>query len=85
MSQVSARHDAISDWEQKLSKRERFRISPILAIELEKLWQTANAILFVGSIKDVSSSGTKSYEVLVEQCLYNMDYMFASNRSDPRQ
>jgi hypothetical protein len=78
ISQISERQNAITDWEEQLSKGERFRLSPILTIELEKLWQGERPILFIGSIKDISSANADQYNVLVEKSLYNNDYMFAT-------
>ena len=49
VSQVVARHDAISDWEERLRKGERFRTSPIFTMELEKLWKGHRPIFFIGS------------------------------------
>jgi hypothetical protein len=72
------RSNAITDWEQRLSRGERYRLSPVLTIELEELWQGDRPVLFVGSIKDVSSAGPDTYTVLLEQSLYNMDYMFST-------
>jgi len=55
ISQVVTRHNAISDWEKTLSNGNSYRMSPILTIELEKLWQSDHPILFIGSIKDIST------------------------------
>jgi hypothetical protein len=78
VSQISERQNAITDWEKQLSKGERYRLSPILTIELEHLWQSERPVLFIGSIKDISSAEADAYYVLVDKRLYNMDYMFAT-------
>jgi uncharacterized OB-fold protein len=78
VSHITERQNAITDWEKQLSKGERYRLSPILTIELENLWQSERPVLFIGSIKDISSADATAYYVLVEQSLYNMDYMFAT-------
>ena len=78
VSQISDRHNAITGWEEQLSKGEQDRFSPILTIELEKLWQGERPVLFIGSIKDISSRGTDEYYVLLERSLYNMNYIFAT-------
>jgi hypothetical protein len=78
ISQISDRQNAITDWEKQLSKGERYRLSPILTIELEKLWQSERPVLFIGSIKNISSADADKYYVLVEQSLYNMNYIFAT-------
>jgi hypothetical protein len=75
---ISSRHNAVADWEKQLCKSERYRLSPILTIELEELWQGQRPVLFIGAIKDISSAGADAYQVLVEKSLFNMDYMFST-------
>jgi hypothetical protein len=45
-------------------------------------WNTSGKsgrpVLFIGSIKDISSADADAYHVVVERSLYNMDYMFAT-------
>lgn len=72
------RHNAMADWEQELSKGRRFRLSPVLTIELEELWRSERPILFIGSFRDISTEGADAYSVLIEQSLYNMDHMFST-------
>lgn len=78
VSQISERHNAITDWEKQLSKGKSYRLSPILAIELEHLWQSGRPVLFIGSIKDISSADADAYHVVVVRSFYNMDYTFAT-------
>jgi hypothetical protein len=47
-----------------------------LTIELEQVWLDGS-ILFFGSITDVSSVGTETYEVVVEQGSFGADHIFA--------
>ena len=79
VAQVTSRHNAVANWEKQLSKGERYRLSPILTIELEQLWQRDRPVLFIGSMKDVSSAGADAYHVLVEKSLFNM-YHLRENR-----
>ncbi len=74
--QLSERHNAIADWEKQLSKGESYRISPILTFELQNLWKGERPILFIGSIKDISSTDANTYHVVVEKSIYNLAYMF---------
>jgi hypothetical protein len=78
IEQVSSRHNAVSDWEKRLSRGESFRLSRILTIELEQLWRGEQPILFIGSIRDVSSAGADAYQILVEKSLFNTYYMFST-------
>jgi hypothetical protein len=78
IGQVLSRHNAVSDWEKRLSRGESYRLSRILTIELEQLWQGEQPILFIGSIRDISSAGADAYQILVEKSLFNTYYMFST-------
>lgn len=79
VTEMATRTNAISDWEESLSKGEKFRFEPILTVELERLWLQKKPILFIGSIKDVASHDGTRYEVSVERSLYgSFDYMFGT-------
>lgn len=78
ISQISVRHNAITDWEKQLSNGESYRLSPILTIELEHAWENGRPILFIGSIKDISSTDADAYRVVVKKGLHNVDYMFST-------
>lgn len=70
---------AISDWEKVLLKGKKFRVEPILTIELEKAWLHSKPILFIGSIKDISSKNNEYYTVIFEQNNYiNSKFLFLS-------
>lgn len=79
VAEAAQRHNAITDWAERLSQGERYRLSPVLTIELEELWQSDRPVLFIGSIKDISSANADTYTVTLEQSLYNMDYMFSTD------
>jgi hypothetical protein len=69
--------NAFDGWEGQLSKGERFRLSPILTVELEKVWVTNRPVLFMGTIKDIATQDGTNYMVLVERSLLNgINYMF---------
>ncbi len=55
VAQLVERTNAVHNWEKELCKGGQFRLEPILTIELERLWLTDRPILFVGSIKDIST------------------------------
>ena len=77
VSEMATRANAVSDWEEDLSKGESFRMEPILTVELERLWLQQRPILFVGAIKDIATHDQTHYEVIVERSLYSsFGYMF---------
>lgn len=48
-------HDAF-DWAKEIeSRNEPYNWTPILTVELEKLWLTQRPTLFIGTIKDIST------------------------------
>ena len=61
ISAMVSRIGAVDDWARKLE----FRLSPILTIEIEKLWLQNRPILFVGAIKDIANYDESRYVVLV--------------------
>ena len=77
--QMASRTNAISDWEENLSKDEGFRFEPILTLELERLWLQQRPILFIGYIKDISTHNQSEYVVVVERSIFsNPDYIFGT-------
>ncbi|MBL1276736.1 MAG: hypothetical protein COB30_011675 [Ectothiorhodospiraceae bacterium] len=79
VSQMASHTNAVSDWEENLSKGERFRFESILTVELERLWLQQRPILFVGAIKDIATHDQSRYVVLVERSLFgSFDYMFGT-------
>ena len=79
VTQMATRTNAISDWEETLSKGERFRFEPILTVELERLWLQQGPILFIGSIKDVATHDNSQYTISIKRSLYgSFDYMFGT-------
>lgn len=79
VSQMVSRTNAVRDWEENLSKGERFRLEPILTVELERLWVQQRPILFIGAIKDIATHDQSQYVVLVERSLFgSFDFMFGT-------
>lgn len=78
VAQMVARSNAVTDWDKRLSKGENYRMSPVLTIELEQVWQVDRPVLFIGSIKDISSGVGGDYLVQVERGLFTSDPMFAT-------
>ena len=69
VEEMVSRTNAFKDWESNLNKGKSYRFEPILTIELEKLWLLERPILFVGTIKDISTYDEKRYIVLFERDL----------------
>lgn len=76
VSKMAKDSNAVIDWDKRLSKDESYRMSPVLTIELEQLWQGDRPILFIGSIKDISSGVGGDYLVVIERGLFTSDPMF---------
>jgi hypothetical protein len=53
--------------EKQLSRDKEFRLSPILTLELERLWQGTRPILFTGALRDISSAGQEAYLLVIER------------------
>ncbi|MBM4275914.1 MAG: hypothetical protein FJ134_15865 [Deltaproteobacteria bacterium] len=66
------RTNAIDNWEESLKKGEKFRLEPILTIELERIWLTDRPILFIGAIKDIFTADKESYIIQIEKSLFSM-------------
>ena len=79
VSQMVSRTNARRDWQEILSKGERFRFEPILTVELERLWVRQRPILFIGSIKDISTHDESKYVVIIGRSLFGgFDHMFGT-------
>ena len=73
------RTNSVSSWESNLNKGEAYRLSPILTVELEKLWLSGRPILFIGTIKDVSTYDKTRYTVIFERnVLHSLNNMFST-------
>ena len=71
VNEMVRRHNAITDWPKELSKGNSYRISPVLTVELEKLWVNKRPILFIGTINDVSGQAKEKYNVVIARSLFN--------------
>lgn len=78
VAHMTKRYHAVADWDKHLSKGDDYRHSPILTIELEHLWQGGRPVLFIGPIKDVSTTDSDNYELVVERGSFDSDYMFST-------
>jgi hypothetical protein len=77
VSQLVKRTNAIDNWEKDLSKGEQYRFGSILTLELERLWLTDRPILFIGSIKDISTIDQENYRIRIERSFFHkLNYMF---------
>lgn len=66
VAQMVARTGAATDWAERLGTGVGYRSSPVFTIELERIWQADQPILFTGLITDISSGVGGDYLVLVE-------------------
>lgn len=79
VSQLVERTNAIANWEKDLSQGDKFRVTPILTVELERLWLTDRPIIFFGTIKDIATSDHDNYRIEIERSfLSNIDYPFST-------
>lgn len=75
--QMVSRTNAVDDWASILSK-DKTRQDRILTVELERLW-LQQPILFIGSIKDISTYNQSQYVLLLEMDFFSsIQYMFSS-------
>lgn len=79
VAEIVKRTNAIDNWEEPLSKGEKFRMAPILTIELEHLWIGDRPILFVGAIKDIITEDKQNYRIEIERSLFNVKYIFGTD------
>lgn len=79
VSKMVSNFNAIDNWDQKISKGERFRTEKILTIELEELWLKNNPILFIGAIDDISTVDNDNYILRIERSLFSsLKHMFST-------
>lgn len=71
-------HRAVIDWDRALCVEGQYRESPILRLELERLWLTGRPILFLGVLRDVSSKSQDTYAVLVDRTPLLLDIDFTT-------
>ncbi len=72
--------NADDQWSQRLTRDTNGRMSPVLTIELEKVWCTGRPILFVGTLTDVRSHADGTYEVVVQYSIVvTPRYFFADD------
>lgn len=76
VAEMVSRTGAIDNWAGLLSKGNKFRIDPILTIELEKLWLENKPILFIGTINDIATHNETYYKVLIERSFFNSSDIF---------
>jgi len=67
VNEIVSRTNAISDWVGSLRKDGKSILSPVLTLDLEKVWLKNKPILFYGTVEDVSTLDDLNYTVLVAQ------------------
>lgn len=75
---MAANVDALTDWERTLTGGERFKTSPVLTAELQKLWLNNRPILFVGYIEDIIANEDGTYQMQVGHG-FNTSFIFLGN------
>jgi len=65
INQMVSKTNAIDDWVQNLSDGKGIRLTPILTVELEKLWLNKRPILFIGTIEDIATYDQSQYTVII--------------------
>jgi hypothetical protein len=76
VEQLSSRYNAVADWEMQLSNGKADRSSSILSFELERIWLRDRPVLFVGSIKDISTNSDDTYQVTVSKSGFKLESDF---------
>jgi len=71
VDQMVLRFNAVNDWARKLLQGEEVRVQKIFTVELERLWFGQNPILFIGTIKDVSTIDEQFYQMRIERDLFH--------------
>lgn len=65
------RTGANDGWATALGNGNVIQFGGVLTVDLERVWMVDTPIVFFGAIKDIKSSSTNSYEVVVEESLWS--------------
>lgn len=66
VARMTSKHNAVNDWEEKLSE-DRFNIRKrILTMDLEKSWLIDKPILFKGRIRDIYILDASNYRMIID-------------------
>lgn len=68
--ELAKKHNAIDSWDNELCQGAPARMTPILTMELEKIWLTARPILFIGKITDIKIQDKANYRLIIDRDLY---------------
>ena len=66
VSDMVIKANAVTNWAELLVGDNKRRNSPILTVELQKLWLTGRPILVIGNIEDIALNSDGTYQVIVE-------------------
>lgn len=69
-AELVKKYKALDSWDRKLCGNEPARITPILTMDLEKVWLTDQPILFVGKILDIKAEDSANYRLTVDRDVY---------------
>ncbi len=69
IGQMVSKTNAVEDWVQNLCDGKGGRLTPILTVELEKLWLNKRPILFIGTIQDIATYDQSQYTVIIKKNL----------------
>ena len=77
-AELAKKHNAIDSWDNELCQGAPARMTPILTMELEKIWLTARPILFIGKITDIKTQDKANYRLIIDRDLYLAALLFVT-------
>jgi hypothetical protein len=77
-SDLVQKNSASDTWDQELCQGQPARLTPVLTMELEKVWLTDRPILFVGKIVDIKTEDKDNDRLIIDR-----DAFWAATLSRP--
>ena len=69
-AELLKKHNAVDSWDKDICQGEAARTTPVLTMELEKVWLTDRPILFVGKIRDIKTEDKDNYRLIVDRDIF---------------
>jgi hypothetical protein len=69
-AELVKKHNAVDAWDQDLCQGQPARMTPVLTIELEKVWLTDRPILFIGKIVDIKTEDKDNDRLIVDRDIF---------------
>jgi hypothetical protein len=66
-AELVSKHNAIDTWDEDLCQGRPARLTPVLTMELEKVWPTERSILFIGKIRDIKTEDKDNYRIMADR------------------